>query len=745
MKFLFTFFVLISAATSSSQCPIIPTPDHFSEHTGFFTFSDTLSVKADGLPAGAKDYLSMHLSKRAITLVEVDGRADIQFEAVAGKPDFSYKIHVDSNAVVSFYTPEGAFYAMNSFLQLIRNEKTIYKIPKCSIRDQPKFGWRGLHLDVSRHFFSVKEIKKFIDAMALYKFNKFHWHLTDDQGWRIEIKKFPKLTQIGAYRDSTVIGHYSDEPRKYKAQRYGGYYTQEEVRDLVAYAKQRFIEVIPEIEMPGHSRAALAAYPEFSCTGKKQEVPGLWGVFNDIYCSKEETLRFMKDVLTEVLELFPADFIHIGGDEAPKFQWEHCSACQNVMKINGLADEHELQSYFIGEIDAFLTQRGRKIIGWDEILEGGLSPNAAVMSWRGEKGGIEAAKQSHYVVMSPTTYCYFDYYQSSYDSEPLAIGGYLPLEKVYDYDPIPDEIPEEYKKFVLGGQANLWTEYMSSMDHVEYMAYPRALALIQSLWCFNKPDYRSFLKVYLRFHESYLKLNDINFARSVHYPDLKIARVEGGIELQFLGSNANETFTVKRTSMVQGIPEKVTNSNSDKHMLFSKKAHDRFELLSDQFDDTLVYDFHTTKDLGREIELITPPHPKYDHNGSLNLVDGVWSGEKFKGSEWLGFRDTIIEMIVEMNDSDFVEGLEIGFKEDNGSWIYLPHIVRVYVSDDKIQWKEILRGFDIQSGINKLNFKRSAANYFKVEIKPLDAIPFGNGGAGTLPWTFIDEIQFIRN
>jgi hexosaminidase len=306
-----------------------------------------------------------------------------------------------------------------------------------------------LHLDVSRHFFSVDEVKRFIDLMALYKFNTFHWHLTDDQGWRIEIKKYPKLTEIGAFRDSTVIGHYSDRPRKYDVTQYGGYYTQDEVREVVAYAKDRFITVVPEIELPGHSRAALAAYPELSCTGMEQGVEGLWGIFDDIYCSKQETIDFMKDVLDEVVDLFPSEYIHIGGDEAPKTRWKSCPNCQKVIAENGLKDEHELQSYFIGQMDEFLTSKGKKLIGWDEILEGGLSPNAAVMSWRGLKGGIEAARQKHEVVMTPTTYCYFDYYQSGHPSEPVAIGGFLPLEKVYQFEPVPKELSEEEARFII--------------------------------------------------------------------------------------------------------------------------------------------------------------------------------------------------------------------------------------------------------------------------------------------------------
>jgi hexosaminidase len=357
------------------------------------------------------------------------------------------------------------------------------------VKDFPNFQWRGLHLDVSRHFFTVEEIKRFIDLMSYYKFNTFHWHLTDDQGWRIEIKKYPKLTEIGAWRDSTVDNHYTTVPRTYTKARYGGFYTQEQIKDVVAYAEAKYVTIVPEIEMPGHARAALAAYPEYSCTGKAQGVEGLWGIFDDIFCSKPASIQFLKDILDEVIPLFPGQYIHIGGDEAPKTRWHNCPKCQDIMKENHLKDEHELQSYFIRQMDAYVTAKGKKIIGWDEILEGGLSPNAAVMSWRGFDGGLEAAKQGHYVVMTPGSHCYFDHYQGKGKDEPLAIGGYTSLEKVFTFNPIPPDLGPEVSSYILGGQANIWTEYIPAFSKVEYMAYPRAIALSQALWCQEKPKF----------------------------------------------------------------------------------------------------------------------------------------------------------------------------------------------------------------------------------------------------------------
>jgi hexosaminidase len=367
-------------------------------------------------------------------------------------------------------------------------------IPAARIEDAPRFRYRGMHLDVGRHFFPVDFVKRYIDLLALYKFNTFHWHLTEDQGWRIEIRKYPRLTSVGAWRKETVVDKNFD-PYIGDGRPYGGFYTQDEVRDVVAYAAERTITVIPEIEMPGHSLAALAAYPELACTPGPFEVGTRWGVFEDIYCPSEQTFAFLQDVLTEVMELFPSRYIHIGGDEAPKRRWRESAVAQEVMRREGLADEEELQSWFIRRIERFLAGHGRRLIGWDEILEGGLAPDATVMSWRGMEGGIEAARQGHDVIMTPTSHAYFDYYQGPRASEPLAIGGFTPLDKVYGFEPLPPELTAEEAKHVLGAQGNVWTEYMKTSDHVEYMLLPRMLALAEVLWSpRDARDYDGFLR-----------------------------------------------------------------------------------------------------------------------------------------------------------------------------------------------------------------------------------------------------------
>jgi hexosaminidase len=354
-------------------------------------------------------------------------------------------------------------------------------VPRVEIRDAPRFAWRGMHLDVGRHFFPVEFVKKYIDLLALHRMNTFHWHLTEDQGWRIEIQRYPRLAEVGGCRAETMVEKNWD-PFVGDGTRHCGYYTQEEVREVVAYAAERHVTVVPEIEMPGHSRAALAAYPELACTEGTFEVATRWGVFEDIYCPSEETFTFLENVLTEVMDLFPSRYIHIGGDEAPKPRWSRSPVAQEIIRREGLADVHELQSWFIRRIQTFLASHGRRLVGWDEILEGGLAPDATVMSWRGMGGGIEAAEQGRDVVMTPSSHVYFDYYQGPEDEEPLAIGGFTPLDTVYAFEPVPEELDPRHAHHVLGAQANVWTEYMKTPDHVEYMALPRMAALAEVVW-----------------------------------------------------------------------------------------------------------------------------------------------------------------------------------------------------------------------------------------------------------------------
>lgn len=419
------------------------------------------------------------------TATEAAGPAVVvRVDSTGGDQPEAYHLSVSSAGVVlSAPTHAGAFRGLQTLRQLIPSGvgPGAVDLPAVEIDDAPRFRYRGMHLDVGRHFFPVSFVKRYIDLLALYKFNTFHWHLTEDQGWRIEIRKYPRLTSVGGCRAETQVAKHRD-PYQGDATRYCGFYSQDEIRDVVAYAAERQITIVPEIEMPGHSVAAIAAYPELGCAAEAPVVRTRWGISEEVYCPKEETFAFLEDVLTEVMELFPGPYVHIGGDEAPKKAWQASPIAQAVIQREGLKDEHELQSYFIRRIERFLNAHGRRIIGWDEILEGGLAPNATVMSWRGTEGGIAAAKQGHDVIMTPGKPVYFDHYQGPPGSEPLAIGGYNPVDSVYLYEPVPPALTPAEARHVLGAQGNVWTEYMAAPDHVEYMVLPRMLALAEVLW-----------------------------------------------------------------------------------------------------------------------------------------------------------------------------------------------------------------------------------------------------------------------
>lgn len=504
-SYLLTFFTQCTADTSAphqvADYQIIPLPNNIAPGIGYFRLGQNTQIEAASAEQGLQlsaDYLKAWLQQQQIPLSSEATGQKIKLTLREGLAPEAYLLTVTQKGIlIQGGTAQGVFYGIQSLLQLIQQQSTgvfPVEVPCVHIEDQPAFAYRGLMLDVGRHLFPVDFIKKYIDLLAQYKMNRFHWHLTEDQGWRIEIKQYPKLQEVAAYRDETLIGHYNDKPQRYDGKRYGGYYTQDEVKEVVQYAQERFVTIIPEIEMPGHAQAALAAYPELSCTGDDLQVKTEWGVSEEVYCPTEATFTFLENVLTEVMALFPSEYIHIGGDECPKTRWAESAFCQELIRKEKLGDEAGLQSYFIQRIEKFLNKNGRQIIGWDEILEGGLAPNATVMSWRGEEGGIEAARQGHDVIMSPTSHCYLDYYQSQDPDEPLAIGGYLPLEKVYNYHPVPEELAAEAAKHILGVQGNLWTEYISTPKKAEYMAFPRGFALAEAGWTKKEnKDFNSFI------------------------------------------------------------------------------------------------------------------------------------------------------------------------------------------------------------------------------------------------------------
>jgi len=479
-----------SGATAQSPLPIIPWPRAIVQDSGSVTLARTIRVDARNpralraLQAYAADMVQAELGWRPAATTQVRPPAGLTLRLRA--PDSilgaeGYRIWTQPGGVViEAPTEAGLFYGLQTVRQLL-HAGPAGTVPRVQISDSPRFSYRGMHLDVSRHFFDVAFVERYIDLLSRYKFNSFHWHLTDDQGWRIELTGYPKLTEVGSCRRETIVGK-NFNPYIGDSTRYCGYYTPAQVREVVAYAAARHVNVVPEIEMPGHAKAALAAYPELACTPGPFEVSTVWGVEEDILCPKESTFAFLEGVLTEVMALFPGPYIHIGGDEAPKARWKNSDVAQSVMQRENLKNEEELQSWFTQRIERFLNAHGRRLIGWDEILEGGLAPEATVMSWRGVNGGIAAAQQGHDVIMTPTGAAYFDYAQGDPALEPFSAGGNLPLERVYAFEPVPSVLTPDQATHILGAQGNLWTEYIATPDRAEFMVFPRMLAMAEVTW-----------------------------------------------------------------------------------------------------------------------------------------------------------------------------------------------------------------------------------------------------------------------
>jgi len=514
-KILVCLFVLFSVAMSARDIPIVPKPQKTELKDGFFEInSDTRITFNEKDDDGLTGFLSDFLLENYRLKLRTDYSSKVKKNAVnfVSDPSFSdevYHLAIDGNSVTIKGNRTGLFYGLQSLLQLMPFEKSaVVQLPRVTIQDSPRFNYRGAMLDVGRYFYTVEDVKRFIDLMAYYKLNTFHWHLTEDAGWRIEIEKYPLLTKIGAWRRGTQSNHAVES---FDRLPHGGYYTKKQMSDVVAYAQKRNITIIPEIDMPGHTLSVLAAYPEYSCTGGPFKVLESWGIQEDVLCAgKEETYEFIEDVLDELLDIFPSEVIHIGGDEAPKNRWKACPHCQAKIKQENLKDEDELQSYFVKRVGTYLQGKGRKMMGWDEILEGGLAPNAMVMSWRGEEGGIEAARMGHEVVMAPNVFMYLDYYQGLPEEEPLNIWGDVPLRRVYDYEPHSPRVPAENHKYIVGLQGNLWMEYIHSLPKLDYMAFPRLAAVAEVGWSDsdkNFDDFQSRLAANLR----WLDKKGVNF------------------------------------------------------------------------------------------------------------------------------------------------------------------------------------------------------------------------------------------
>lgn len=724
--------LVVTFGLHAQQSRVFPQPNEMVFNNEYFAYRKQLRTSV--LPT-EQQYLNVvapfFLTHHGIAFVPVEKTAeqDLTFVFDNNFPAEKYELTITKSGIrITYGATAGAVYALQTLLQWIDTKDFARDLQGVTITDEPRFGYRGVHLDCSRHFFTVAEIKQFLDQLSALKFNTFHWHLTDDQGWRLEIKQYPRLTEIGAWRDSTVIGHYNRSPREYEHQRYGGYYTQEEAKEIVRYAAERGITVMPEIELPGHARAALAAYPEMSCTGAALPVEGLWGVFDDVFCTQPETLQFLKNILAEVIAIFPSKTIHIGGDECPKTRWESCAKCQAVMQKNGLNDEHQLQSYVIREMEAFLNANGRELMGWDEILEGGLAANAKVMSWRGTEGGIAAAKQAHEVVMTPGSHCYFDHYQSSAPGEPLAIGGFTTLEKVYSYEPVPSELTGPEKAYILGAQANIWTEYMPDFSQVQYMAFPRLVAMSQVLWTKNKPSYEAFLPKMVEHYLPLLENNHVRYSTAFLDPSESMQPQDNGLlytwsspvgTVRVNGKDASD-FLLEPT---QKPTEYMVHIESDYQKTVSKK-----------FD--VLYTAHRL--IGKPVHFITPPNTRFATHDSLGLTDGVRGALPWKGNQWLGFDKESIQFTIDLGEKETFSTIEIGSLTDEGSWIHSPKQLLVETSTDGVQFK---KGKTVNcEGSTLLYRKKTSARYLKITLINHSAIPAGKPGAGHVPWTFIDEL-----
>ncbi len=659
------------------------------------------------------------------------------------KTDY-HAIHITKNGIVIHSTnAKGAFYALQTILQLELDRTIPFNI----IEDYAAFSYRGMHLDVSRHFYPVSFIKQYLDLLARYKFNTFHWHLTDDQGWRIEIKKFPDLVEIGSRRKETLIGAYGSFPVQYDHTEYGGYYSQDEIREVVQYAADRFIDVIPEIEMPGHSAALLASYPQFGCSGGPYSVATSWGVKNNVICPTDTSIWFMKSILEEVCELFPGKFIHIGGDEVLKEEWKNNEDCNKIIRRQNLKSLDELQSYFIRQIDSYLTSKGKTLVGWDEILDGGLAQNAVVMSWRGMDGGIKAAKQKHFVIFTPGSHCYFDHYQSLSPKEPLAIGGYTNLEKVYSFNPIPEDLAPEFKKYILGAQGNVWTEYIPTSEQVLYMAFPRAIALAEVNWTpSTQRNYPDFLKR-LNPHFQWFKMRNINLSNAYLDIQYKTYSADSGVIMQFLKAPVAGKILMETSSKEEGISQSYLQQDS----IFLEKNIDFkawFQLPDNTLGRSLSLEYKHHKFAGKKITFTQNPADKYSKGGFESIINGIDAPlQKFSGPEWLGFDSgKNMEAVINLGKSDSISKISIQLFQEESSWIYLPSSIEIYSSNDNINFSLVdKQNVGIHPG-RGIVFTMDLANrmggqFVKILIKNYGQIETDKIGGGHGAWLFVGEIS----
>ena len=747
-RFYSVLLLLCLMTTTQAQIDLlIPKPNSIAPQSGSFVVSSKTAIKLfKPVDAEYFNLISVHFSKTIQVKMSTSENVTENFITLervkSTSPNGWYELDITPKSIIiRAGDHEGALNAASTLIQLSCNAKgSTISIPCVKIKDAPRFKWRGMHLDESRHFFGKAFVKKYLDAMYMYHMNTFHWHLTDDQGWRIEIKQYPELTRKGAWRKGSMVGAYNDQ--KFDTLTYGGFYTQEEIREIVRYAYERGITVVPEIEMPGHAQAAVASYPWLSCKRQPSEVAKGWGVFEYVFCTNDSVFQFLEGVIQEVSQLFPGEYIHIGGDECPKITWKACQRCQNRIKEQHLKDEHELQSYFIKRMELILAQYNKRLIGWDEILEGGLAPNASVMSWRGVSGGIAAARQGHFVVMTPGSHCYFDHYQAQPQDEPLAIGGLTPVDKVYKYEPIPDSLTSEQQQFVLGAQANLWTEYITTASHAEYMVLPRMLALSEVLWTEKEKKSESDFFKRLEFHLLTLEKKGYTVSRSYFQPSSTVTEqdnlpmltlTKGAFNGKIIYTLDGRTPTNESPVYTQPIPIR-------KSMTVKFATWDEGVLRGKVISRTFTF----SKSTGKNIAFNYPPSKYYNTGGGFTLVNGVKALTPRINSEWLGWSGDTMVATIDLGKSTTIYKVESGFLNEEHNWIYLPAALLIEVSKDGITYRPIASATrqQIQAAgrFVKCEFSETSVRYVRISAYPSGKIALGKPGAGEDSWLFCDEI-----
>ncbi len=719
--------------------PVIPKPNQVEQLSGNFDLTQAVQIRTSGIPRQSAKHFKDYLSKAGFRSGK-GHKALIELFTEKRKAHFvsdeAYRLRIEPGKIsITAGNEKGLFYGLQTLLQLTVEYGATKQIPALNITDSPRFAYRGMHLDVSRHFFSVDFIKKQLDMMAYYKLNRFHWHLTDGPGWRLEIKKYPLLTDLAAWRTHKTWKDWWASPRHYVSKTdtgaFGGYYTQDEAREIVRYAAERHITVIPEIEMPGHSEEVLAVYPHLSCSGVPYK--------NSEFCpGNEETFSFLENVLTEVMAVFPSEYIHIGGDEANKEPWKTCPKCQKRMKDEKINDVDELQSYLIRRIEKFLTAHGRKLIGWDEILQGGLAPDATVMSWRGESGGIEAVKSGHDAIMTPGAYCYFDSYQTDPSNQTEAIGGYLPLEKVYSYNPVSSSLTPAEAKHIAGVQANLWTEYISTPEQAEFMIYPRLLALAEVAWTeyenkswndFNRRVSEAIPFLQNRGYHPFTLSGEVSFAQDIDSVGKKmlvtLTTEKYGKEIRY---TLDGTLPISFSALYSG-PLAVNDS-----AFITAQVYDRGKAVGKATGRR--FDYH--KAIGKKIIYNIPVNHYYPAGGSSSLIDGRTGGLTHSDGRWQGFMTDGMDVTIDMQEVTPLKKIGARFMQNPGAWIYFPNEVVISVSDDNKNFTEIARmanPYDMKTA-GTIFFNFQWTGNAKGQFIRFQGLP--NNKEGT--WVFLDEI-----